>query len=142
MITDTDITKLKKVFVTKDDLTIALNNYPTKDDLAIALSNYPTKDDLKHELQNYPTKNDLKNEFDIEFNKISMEFVTKTEFRNLEAKVDGIGGMVRKILEGTDAFVRTFTILEEEYHALAMSDTRQNNQIDQIAKHTGIKLAY
>ena len=46
MITDQDIAKLEKIFVTKVDLKQELKAYPTKDDLKKELKKYATKDEV------------------------------------------------------------------------------------------------
>lgn len=43
MITDADITKLKKTFITKADLKSSLKNYATKDDLKEAVADLRTE---------------------------------------------------------------------------------------------------
>lgn len=47
MITDADIKKMKKVFVTKDDLKNELKKFVTKDDLKDELKGFATKEDLR-----------------------------------------------------------------------------------------------
>lgn len=59
MITDADIKKLSKVFMTKKDLKRALAPYSTKKDLKVALTPYATKKDLEFALTPYSTKKDL-----------------------------------------------------------------------------------
>ena len=46
-LTQTDITKLSKIFATKEDLRKALAPYATKQDLRKALAPYATKEDLE-----------------------------------------------------------------------------------------------
>ncbi|QHO63509.1 hypothetical protein [Candidatus Chazhemtobacterium aquaticus] len=46
-LTQTDITKLSKIFATKEDLRKALAPYATKEDLRKALAPYATKEDLE-----------------------------------------------------------------------------------------------
>jgi len=59
MITDADIKKLSKVFMTKKDLKDTLAPYATKKDLKDTLAPYVTKKDLKVSLAPYLTKKDL-----------------------------------------------------------------------------------
>lgn len=59
MITDADIKKLSKVFMTKRDLKDALIPYSTKKDLKVALAPYSTKKELKVAFTPYSTKKDL-----------------------------------------------------------------------------------
>lgn len=70
MITDKDITKLKKVFVTKDYF---------KKELKRELSNYPTKTDLKNELSNYATKEEMEKALDERTNIMVKEIRTVIE---------------------------------------------------------------
>ena len=82
MITDTDIQKLKQVFVTKEDL----KHFATKKDL----ERFATKDDItdiKKELSNYATKDDLKETTSILVHQMTMviEVVGK-----LSDKIDDI----------------------------------------------------
>ncbi len=59
MITDADIKKLSKVFMTKKDLKVALIPYSTRKDLKTVLAPYSTKKDLVVTLAPYSTKKDL-----------------------------------------------------------------------------------
>lgn len=47
MITDKDVTKLQKTFVTKDDLKKELNQFSTKADIKKELTRFATKEDLE-----------------------------------------------------------------------------------------------
>lgn len=59
MITDADIKKLSKVFMTKKDLKDAFTPYSTKKDLKDALASYSTKKDLTVTLAPYSTRKEL-----------------------------------------------------------------------------------
>ena len=125
MITDKDVTKLKKVFATKDDL----KQFAKKDDL----KNFATKDDLKQfakkdDLKNFATKDDL------------MRFATKDDLVRLEEKTDAIQETVQGLVTGIDKIAGKIDNLHYEYVALKLSDDRQNRQLSQIAKKIDLKL--
>lgn len=59
MITDADIKKLSKVFMTKKDLKDTLAPYATKKDLKVSLAPYLTKKDLEISLIPFSSRNEL-----------------------------------------------------------------------------------
>ncbi len=90
-LTQTDITKLSKIFATKEDLRKALAPYATKQDLRKALAPYATKQDLRKALAPYATKEDLE------------KYLTVDEFRQFKDDVltglDKVMGELKKIRE-------------------------------------------
>lgn len=95
MITDADIKKLSKVFMTKKDLKVALAPYSTKKELKVALTPYSTRKALEAttvELIKYigevktELKNDIltfKDQILFEINKLRDDITVTTGYRDI-----------------------------------------------------------
>ncbi|MCI0542591.1 hypothetical protein L0Y69_02470 [bacterium] len=132
MITDADITKLKKTFVTKEGLKTALKK---------ELSNYPTKADLKKELSNYPTKDDLKKSQESLIDRMFSIFATKEDVRKSgEDTVQAIQNTLQEYLNKSDKDAQKIDILESEYAAHGFQLDRHERWIGALAGKAGVAL--
>ncbi len=117
MITDADITKLKKTFVTKDDLKKELDRFATKDDLKKELGRYATKDDLKESIAD-----------------------VRVEIGEVRDTVESTAAAVARIENALDGLSGAIQDLRTENGAGAVHLARHDRQIEALALATNIAL--
>ncbi|MCX6787985.1 MAG: hypothetical protein NT108_02355 [Candidatus Kaiserbacteria bacterium] len=118
MITDADITKLKKTFATKEDL----ESFATKEDL----KGFATKEDLK----GFATKQELKEEI----------AGVRLEIGELHDKIDTVASAVGRIENALDGIAGAIQDLRTENSAGAVHLARHDRQIKTIALATSVTL--
>lgn len=118
MITDKDITKLKKTFATKSDL----KDFAKKKDL----SRFATKDDLKH----FATKDELKEEI----------AGVRLEIGEVQDTVDKVALAVGRIENAVDGLAGAIQGLRTENSMGAIHLARHDRQIDALALATKVTL--
>jgi uncharacterized coiled-coil DUF342 family protein len=112
MISDADITKLKKAFATKDDL-----------------KRFATKDDLKR----FATKEELTD--------VKAELAdVKVELGEVHEKVDALTVTVGRIENTLDKVAGAIQDLREESAAGAVTLARHTRQIEALSKGTGVRI--
>ena len=154
MITDTDITKLKTVFATKDDLQAMEARQDKK---------YATKNELKGELKamearqdkKYATKNELKDELKAMEARLNRKFVTKDDIRITvsqqlavekpewireitESVVHALGDKIDKMYVKLDSFIGDIKNKREIQELHDGDHTRINDRLETLEKHVGI----
>jgi hypothetical protein len=134
-----------KNFATKDDL----KNFATKDDL----KNFPTKDDLKSmetRLESkFVSKDEFKtgmenfeNKFSLKFNNALARLATQESLDELIVKVDDIDKTVKQHSRLLEKNVIGEKTVDDKKFTEAHRLGRAEKHIEQLAKHTNLKLEY